>query len=249
MVREESRDALRSEKGIPEHSEEAFEASVEGAYYAQQMAKAELEKRIGSFPAVEGFPVHTAWDIGVSDNTAIWCFQILHESVRIVGFLESSGEGLSFYLDKLQDMAIERWWKYGSHHLPADISVREWGTGKSRVEQMMMEVSKRHLGKRVARVPNITVDDGINAVRQLLGRCTFDAGPCAEGLSCLRSYRKDWNEEMGTWRDRPRHDCNSMLQMPCATWPSRFGNFRQQWSRCRSTIHRATSPFRRSHAG
>ena len=126
--------------------------------------------------------MRSAWDIGVSDSTAIWCFQILHESVRIVGFLESSGEGLSFYLDKLQDMAIERRWKNGIHHLPADISVREWGTGKSRAEQMMMEVNKRRLGKRVARVPNISVDDGINATRQLLGRCTFDAGPCAEGL-------------------------------------------------------------------
>ena len=72
---------------FPSTPEEAFEASVEGAYYAQQMAKAELERRIGSFPAVEGHPVHCAWDIGVSDATAIWLFQRLIGAVRLVGYL------------------------------------------------------------------------------------------------------------------------------------------------------------------
>jgi hypothetical protein len=43
----------------------------------------------------------------------------------------------------------------------------------------------------------------------MLAVCEFDAGPCAEGLKALKGYRKDWNEEMGTWRDRPRHDSNS----------------------------------------
>jgi hypothetical protein len=39
-----------------------------------------------------------------------------------------------------------------------------------------------------------------------LPRCAFDAGPCSEGLKALRSYRKEWDEERGTWRDKPRHD-------------------------------------------
>ena len=32
---------------------------------------------------------------------------------------------------------------------------------------------------------------------------------CAEtddGLKALRSYRKEWDEEKGIWRDTPRHD-------------------------------------------
>ena len=36
--------------------------------------------------------------------------------------------------------------------------------------------------------------------------CEFDAGPCGEGIKSLRGYRKDWDEERGCWRDRPRHD-------------------------------------------
>ena len=50
------------------------------------------------------------------------------------------------------------------------------------------------------------VDDGINAARHLLGTCEFDAAACSEGLKALRSYRKEWDEERGVWRDKPRHD-------------------------------------------
>ena len=44
----------------PSTPEEAFEASLEGAYFAQQLAKAELEQRIGSFEAEPGYPVNTS---------------------------------------------------------------------------------------------------------------------------------------------------------------------------------------------
>jgi len=74
---------------------------------------------------------------------------------------------------------------------------------------MLAEVYKRRLGKHVEKVADATIADGIDAARRLLADCEFDAGPCAEGLKALKGYRKDWNEEMGTWRDRPRHDANS----------------------------------------
>ncbi len=59
----------------PSTPDEAFEASLEGAYYADQLAAAELQGRIGNFPAETGVPVDTAWDIGIGDYTSIWLFQ------------------------------------------------------------------------------------------------------------------------------------------------------------------------------
>jgi hypothetical protein len=50
------------------------------------------------------------------------------------------------------------------------------------------------------------LDDGSNAVRALLPHCEFDAAACSGGLKALRSYRKEWDEERGVWRDKPRHD-------------------------------------------
>ena len=64
-----------------------------------------------------------------------------------------------------------------------------------------------HVDARVS--PKQSKDDAINAARQTLGICWFDAADCAEGLKALRSYRKEWDEEKGVWRDKPRHDSAS----------------------------------------
>ena len=164
----------------PSTPEEAFEASVEGAYYSQQMAKVELEGRVGAFDTEPGYPVHTAWDIGIGDDTAIWCFQVLPGRVRLVGYYTNSGVGLVHYLDVLERLAFESLWSYGAHYMPHDIQAREWTAGRTRIEMMLSEGRKRHLGCGVRMVPLHRIEDGINAPRQLLGLCEFDAGPCAE---------------------------------------------------------------------
>ena len=51
---------------------------------------------------------------------------------------------------------------------------------------------------------NNAVDDRIDAVRMTLPLCYFDEAECKQGLSCLKSYRKEWDEKHGTWRDKPR---------------------------------------------
>lgn len=185
----------------PSTPEEAFEASVEGAYYSELLAAAELQGRIGEFPAIEDVPVDVSWDIGIGDQTSLWFSQRLGNKTRLVGYFEASGEGLRFYVDQVNRMARERGWRIGDALWPHDGRVREWGSGKSRMEQFR-EYTNRH--PRI--VPQLSLDDGIAAARVLLPNCEFDAGPCAEGLKALRAYRKEWDEERGTWRDKPRHD-------------------------------------------
>jgi hypothetical protein len=116
---------------------------------------------------------------------------------------------VNHYLDVLERMAGENLWVYGTHYMPHDIQVREWTSGLTRIEQMLREVYKRRLGKHVLKVPMHKIDDGINSVRQLLPICQFDVGPCAEGIKSLKNYRKEWDDERGVWKDRPRHDAAS----------------------------------------
>ncbi len=182
---------------------EAFEASIEGAYYAEPMAQAELQGRIGDWPADPNFAVHTAWDIGVGDYTAIWFFQVLAGRVRVVGYFQNTGEGMPYYVGVLRDMAKERRWSYGWHFFPHDIAVKEWGSGRTRIEQ----AKDAKLAARPQLVASL--EDGINAVRSTLPLCTFDAAACSEGIKALKSYRKVWDEERGIWLDRPRHDSSS----------------------------------------
>ena len=190
------------QREYPSTPSEAFEASVEGAYYGAEIVKAEQQARIGRFPAVAGQPVNTAWDIGVGDYTVIWFFQIIAGRFRIVGYFQNSGEGMPYYLDEMERMARKRGWdlKAGQHCLPHDGGVTEWGTGRTREEQMRAKRLK------VVVVPKLGLADGINAVRTILPLCDFDAGPTADGLKALKNYRKEWDEERSVWREHPRHD-------------------------------------------
>ena len=75
----------------PSTADEAFQSSVEGAYYSRELAHAELQGRIGSFPPVSNYAVHVSWDIGVSDSTSLWAYQVLPGRVRLLGCYENSG--------------------------------------------------------------------------------------------------------------------------------------------------------------
>jgi hypothetical protein len=194
---------------FPSTPEEAFEASVEGSYYAAQLAKADLEQRIGHFPAEPGYQVHTSFDLGYGDDTSIWMFQKFPSCVRLVGYYSNSGEAMTHYLDQLEEMARRNGWHYGYHCVPHDASVHEWSFGNTRIGSMLLETSRRRLGKDVRLVAQHRVDDGIQAVRKLLPLFQFDAGPCAEGIKALRNYRKEWDDLRGVWKDRPRHDAAS----------------------------------------
>jgi hypothetical protein len=189
----------------PSTPEEAFEASVEGAYYGEQMAAAELQGRIGHFPANPDLPVHTAWDIGRHDYTAIWSWQRLGKRIRLVSFFQNTGEGLPYYAAELRRLYEAKAWrrKGAVDFVPHDARVTEWGSDRSRIEQMFAQ----RLNPQIA--TELELADGINAVRAVLPICEFDAQACAEGISMLKSYRKEWDEFRGCWKDRPRHDLAS----------------------------------------
>jgi hypothetical protein len=56
---------------------------------------------------------------------------------------------------------------------------------------------------------SVNVFNGIQTVRGILGRCYFDESKCAKGLSHLESYKKEWNDKMGCYRNQPCHDASS----------------------------------------
>jgi hypothetical protein len=186
----------------PSTPEEAFEASVEGAYYGREMARAESEGRIGAFPAHAGLKVNMTFDIGMHDYTAIWFWQATTERARIVGFYKNHNEYMPHYLSYARDLYARNGWREGDVWVPHDAKVREWAAERSRLEAMQ----SAGLYSRLRLVPDHTVHDGINAVRTLLPQCEFDQGECAEGIRDLKHYRKEWDEERAVWRDTPRKD-------------------------------------------
>ena len=191
----------------PSTPEEAFETSIEGAYFADQLAAAELQGRIGDHCLLPGVPVNTAWDIGVGDYTSIWLWQQMRSKIGLVGYYQNCGEGMPHYVELLKEFRKRTGCKYGTHVFPHDIRVKEWGSSRTRIEQFVESDLDARIDARVA--PRQLKDDSINAARQTLAACWFDSAGCDDGLKALRSYRKEWDEEKGIWRDRPRHDSAS----------------------------------------
>lgn len=177
----------------------SFDAAIAGAYYAPLVAEAERAKRVGAVPWEPKLLVHTGWDLGIGDSTAIWMCQQAGRELRLIDFYEASGVGLDHYAKVLR----EKPYVYGEHLLPHDARVRELGTGKSRLELLAS------LGLRGRIVPNLSVEDGIEAVRNLLPRAWIDAERCARGLEALRQYRREYDARRAAFKPRPLHDWTS----------------------------------------
>ena len=81
MIDEERRDGM-DEDLVQQEYFVSFDASVKWAYYADQMREARSQWRISNVPHEPALKVHTAWDLGINDTTAIWFFQIYGKEVQ-----------------------------------------------------------------------------------------------------------------------------------------------------------------------
>ena len=192
----EERASGMSEALIRQEYHCSFEAANEGSYYGKLLEEAEQAGRVTKVPAQPELAVDTWWDLGIGDSTAIWFVQKAGLELHLIDYYECSGEGLAHYAKVLQ----ERGYVYGTHWAPHDIAARELGTGKSRQEVA------RNLGLNFRIAPRLPVEDGIEAVRNLLPRCWFDAERCRQGLRALKSYHRDYNERRQAYLPHPVHN-------------------------------------------
>ena len=183
-----------------------FNAAVLGAFYASEMAAVRAEGRIGSIEAVAGAPVHRAWDLGVRDDTSIWWFQVVGSQLFILDHYANSGAGVEHYADVIEDRHAKHGWRHGDDLVPHDAKVKEFGSGRTRVETMQA------LGLSPVLVPNASLIDGINAVRRTLPLCVFHPR-CDDGnrggIAALEQYRREWDDEKKTFKATEVHDWTS----------------------------------------
>ena len=203
VVKELELDAAKMQMTPEQYDQEyecSFTAAIIGAYYGKLLAALDDENRITRVPYDPALPVHTAWDLGINDSTAIWFAQVYRGgAVNVIDYYENSGVGLDHYAEVLR----QKDYHWGDHLAPHDIEVRELGTGKSRLETAF------GLGIRFKVIPKMKIADGINAARMLIPKCYFDREKCNEGLEMLRQYRQEWDDRKRMFRDQPRHDFTS----------------------------------------
>ena len=189
---------------------EAFEQGIEGAYYAKQFTWLYTNNRITSLPGNDHLPISTYWDLGVSDSTTIWFVRQVGNEYHVVDYYENSGEGLNHYLKVLKDKG----YKYDKHIAPHDIDNRSLGANDAKsLRELAREgyvidgVCYSVRFEVLARTNNVNSD--IEQVRAILKQCYFDEVKCEKGIKALESYRKEWNDKLGVWRDKPLHDWSS----------------------------------------
>lgn len=172
---------------------------LDGAVYANELRKAQQESRIRDFLLDKSIPVQTFWDLGWADMTSIWFVQVIPGGeVRVIDFYQNCQKTIDHYAQVLQDKGYiyKDWW------LPHDAENKNM-TGKS-VKDIL-----EGMGKPIRITPKLSVADGINAARTLLGRAFIHETNCADGLQNLRHYRYDVDPNTKMFSNKPLHDQHS----------------------------------------
>lgn len=227
---QEQRDLNVPEERIQQEYYCSFEAGLVGSYYGQAMRKLESEGR--SMPNHKLWnpkaPVYTAWDLGISDSMAIWYFQYEQENskINVIEYNEFAEKSLAECCCLVradfktlrkdfgwEDNEIERAINQFGHHRnynyadkhfgPHDITTRDVATGVTR-----KDVAKKY-GIKFRAIPKTDVSEGIDLVRRLLLKVTFDGSKCLQGIRALKEYHKDWDEKNQQFKDTPCHDWSS----------------------------------------
>ncbi|WP_125461813.1 MULTISPECIES: hypothetical protein [Rhodomicrobium] len=193
MFGEEAGDALIEQEYFC-----SWSAAILGAFYGKQIDNAERAGRVCGLDIVKGYPINTAWDIGVDDPMAIWVYQVGPGWLHIIDYIEGSNQGFDHYCEWLD----ERGYRGGVDWVPHDAKQREPGApgARTRIQSLFA------LGRNPQLVPDHKVMDRINAGRKLIGIAHFDKERCAHGIEMLRSYKQEWDQKNRVFRKTPKHD-------------------------------------------
>lgn len=178
--------------------EVSFEGSTKGAVYGSELSLMRAQKRIKPIPYEPILPVTTAWDLGMSDKTAIGFFQHLGNERRMIDYYESNNQGLDHYISIVKNKP----YVYEQHIAPHDIIVKELGSGRTRIEMA------ESLGIDFTIAEKVTLQDGIVAVRSIFPSLWIDEN-CSEFINAITQYKYEWDDKKGQFKDKPEHDWSS----------------------------------------
>lgn len=181
--------------------------ALAGAIFADDIIRATEERRITLVKPESGVPVNTYWDLGRSDNTAIWFAQLIGLEYRIIDYYQANGQHMAHFIETVR----ERGYVYGTHYLPHDARNEQLAAEKT-IEQQMLDAIRdnKEMGKHVVVVPRVSKKAlAIDAARKIFDRCFFDATNTKDGLQCLRHYRYATNPQTGSVGKEPLHDMYS----------------------------------------
>ena len=191
-----------SEDQAAQELECSFQAAIQGAVYAKWIRDGNV--RVGIYDP--SLPVHTAWDLGYDDSTAIIFWQRAGKEIRIVDSYENSGQDIVHYCDILKSKT----YRYGDHFAPHDAANKLLAAGGRSIVQQAYD-----LGVKMRVVAATSQQNQIEALRMVLGFTYWERDTCKDLLRAMRQYQFEFDEEKNTFRSKPRHDWASHYADAC----------------------------------
>lgn len=208
----------------------SFDAALLGAYYGKEMRLAEDEGRVCEVKHDPAVPVHTAWDLGYSDDTGIWWYQVIRGEIHVLEYYGAAGADMKHYFEQVcgREILNDDWlinadipirygapipglehrlaYRYGMHNLPHDAKAKTLASMGRSIQEMCW---KAFGSASVRIVPEVGVQSGIQAARVAIGRSYFDTVGTEDGTEALKQYQREWDDDKKVFRETPRHDWTS----------------------------------------
>lgn len=176
-----------------------FDVGNVGAYFTREISDMEAEGRITDIKVDPSLPIHTVWDLGGTDATAGWLYQIVGNYIHLLMFFQDSGKGLRHYLEAAERYRQSVGGYWGTHWMPHDIHHKHqgWEQAESR-----MNIARQH-GWMFQTTPKVNFEDGIESLRFVLDRIRIDRNNCSMGIRALREYQRKYDEVLCRYTNKP----------------------------------------------
>jgi hypothetical protein len=176
----------------------SFDAALLGTYWTKEINHARTSGRIKEVKPDPDYPVHSAWDLGRSDDTSIWFYQIIKGRIRVFDYLSTNGKDIEWYAAEVKKRRPGK----GILWIPHDGAAETFSSPRSAQEQLA-----DHFGwGNVRIVPSLSIQDGIQAARKTLALCEFDEHNCANGIEALSQYQRKWDDNAKIFSMKPLHN-------------------------------------------
>lgn len=222
---------LRDQKNKPHQYgwiwEGNFNVNNDASVYGKWIEKAKEQGRMRSNLFDPSLPVFTAWDLGYSDDTAIWWFQVAGNEVRLIDYYDANRQDMRHYSEQLYgrkipeekitygangkvikfelgddipEISYRKGYKYGGHYVPHDAANKLLQAGGRSIVHQLFE-----LGIKANVVPATSQENQYAGARATIDLSWFDVERCKAGIRCLKKYAFE-EKDGGGFSKVPKHD-------------------------------------------